>query len=164
MAFDKYVAPTLPLPPKVYDTVYFTQLLRAIQNYFTVIGSPAAISASIVTPTMLRTPVSDLTLVNGNNDNIALPPHTFFRITGPTAGFDIRGINSSPQNTNDGRQIIIFNPTANNMTIHNEEVTVTAENRINTCTAANINISGTGVVSMIYSVKDLRWIVMSHEG
>lgn len=164
MAFDKFKPPTFPLPPKAYDTRYFTQLIRTVQNFFTIIGSDAAMNATIMTPTMLRTPQAPATLVNGNNDNILLSPHTFFRIEGPTATFAVRGINSSPQATNDGRQVILYNPTANTMQIHDEEIAVTAENRILTGTGTNINISGTGTVYMIYSIKDFRWIVISHSG
>ena len=164
MAFDKFASPTIPSPPKNYDPVYFIQFIRTVQNFFTIIGSNAAVNAAIMTPTMLRTPQTALALTNGNNDNVLLPPSTFFRIEGPTALFAVRGINSSPQAANDGRQIILYNPTIYNMQIHNEEAAVTAENRILTGTGTNINLSGTGTAYLIYSIKDLRWIVIAHSG
>lgn len=164
MAFDIGSAPQLPFAPKSYDPVYFNQLVRAINTYFSMLDSPAAVNMNSVTPNLVKTPYAEVTLVNGNNDSIGLPPFTFLRITGPTASFDVRGIDSSPQSVNNGRQLILHNPTANNMIIHNEEVAVTAANRINTMTGTNINISGTGIVYMIYSVKDLRWLVISHQG
>lgn len=164
MAFDKYVIPTMPIPGREYDQRFFVQLARSLQNLFDILNSNAAFNAAIVTPTMLRTPITPVTVADGNNDALALPPHTFLRIVGPTAAFDIRGINSNPQVSNDGRQIILYNPTAHKMTIHDEEAAVTAENRIRTGTGANVNISGTGSAYMIYSVKDLRWLVIAHSG
>lgn len=164
MAFDKYVAPTLPFPSREYDPKYFIQMVRSLRTFFDIINSPAAFNAAIVTPTMLRTPITTLPVADGNNDELAIPPHTFLRAEGPTADFAVRGINSHPHLSNDGRQLIIYNSTAYKMTLYNEELTVTAEYRIITGTGATVDILSNQVVSMIYSVKDLRWIVVSHSG
>lgn len=162
MAFDKYASPKLPSPPKTYDTTYFLQLVRAIQNFFTIVASDAAMNAAIMTPTMLRTPQHPLVLADGNTDALALPSHTYFRIEGPTAGFSLRGINSDNRTSNDGRQIILQNASGQAMTIVNEEAAVIAENRILTGVGVDITVADTGSAYMIYSIKDLRWIVIAH--
>ena len=164
MAFDQSSAPQLPFAPRTYDSTYINQLVRAITTYFSMIDSPSGMNMSSVTPNLLKTPYTDLTLVNGSNNDIQIPPFTFLRVTGPTANFDVKGFNSSPQGVNNGRWLVLHNPTSNNMTIHDEELGSLPENRISTMTGANINISGTGIVSFIYSVKDLRWLVISHQG
>lgn len=164
MAIDKFNSPNLPIAPNTYDPGYFNQLIRAIGIFFKVIDSKAGMTVDSVTTHALFTQYVDLTLTNGVNDNIKIPLYTFLRIVGPTSSFDVRGFDSSPQNNNNGRHLILFNSTSQNMTIHDEESTIPAANRISTMTGTNINISGKGIVSFIYSVADLRWLVISHQG
>lgn len=164
MGFLKSTAPNLPTPPKEYQFPYFNQLIRQLNNYFNIHNSQAGLSLDNITATTLQLPVGSLVLPSGNNDNIQPLANTFLRITAdPTSpgNFAVRGINSSPRNQNDGRVIILLNASGYNMSIHNEEVAVTAENRINTGGgAASINASR---AVLIYSVKDLRWQLIAHE-
>lgn len=168
MAFDKAKSPTLPAAPKQYDYLYFNQMIRTLNTFFTIGDAAAPVRQSKSTTTQLKLPYASVTLANGNNDNITPPANSFLLITGPTTAFDVRGINSNPQNENDGRVIILVNRTAatvggapQNMTVHNEETSVTAENRIVTNTGGNLN--NTHSVILMYSVKISRWLVISHQ-
>lgn len=164
MAIDQFSSPNLPIAPKTYDQSYFNQLIRSIGSFFKIIDSKAGLTVDSVTTHAFFTQYTNLTLANGANNNIKIPLYTFLRIVGPTSSFDVMGFDSSPQNNNNGRHLILFNSTSQNMTIHNEEIGSAPENRISTMTSTNINISGTGIVYLIYSVADLRWLVISHQG
>lgn len=164
MAFDQGSAPQLPFAPRTYDATYLNQLVRSLNTYFSMIDSPSGMNMTAITSNMIRTPYAELTLGDGHNPDIKLPPFTFLRVTGPTNAFDLCGFNSSPQARNNGRQLIVFNPTTYNMTINNEDTDSVAENRILTLTGANVTLTGTSVASFIYSVKDLRWLVTSTQG
>ena len=80
------------------------------------------------------------------------------RVTGPTGAFSISGI-TKPDNP-DGRVVILYNTTSQNMTITND-ATSTAANRILTNTGSDVATTGTGIVSLIYSVTDARWILLT---
>jgi hypothetical protein len=150
MAFDKFKAPNFPAPPKQYEFPYFNQVIRSLNTFFAVGDAGTPTNSSVTTTTQLKMPYANVTLTNGisaTNDNIKPIANTFLRIIGPNAAFDVRGINSEPQNQNDGRVLILVNRTGatvgaapQNMTIHNEEAAV-----------------------LMYSVKDLRWLVISHQ-
>jgi hypothetical protein len=168
MALDKFKAPNFPAPPKQYEFPYFNQMIRALNTFLTVSDDATPVRFSKSTVTQLKLPYAEVTLVDGNNDDIQPSANSFLLITGPTAAFDVRGINSNPQNENDGRVIILVNRTVSavggapqNMTIHNEEAAVTAENRIVTTTGGNLN--NTHSVILMYSVKISRWLVVSHQ-
>jgi hypothetical protein len=168
MALDKFKAPNFPAPPKQYEFPYFNQVIRALNTFFAVSDDATPVRFSKTTITQLKLPYAEVTLSDGNNDNITPLANSFLLITGPTAAFDVRGINSTPQNENDGRTIILVNRTVTavdgapqNMTIHNEEVAVTAENRIITTTGGSLNNVHSAI--LMYSVKISRWLVVSHQ-
>lgn len=164
MAFDNNSAPSIQLPPAQYDAIYFNQLVRTINTYFSLLDSTAPTHNSKITPNTICTPYAELTLVNGANDDVSLPAYTFLYVTGPTANFEISGFNSDSRRSNNGRQLIVYNPTAHDMQINNEDAGSAAENRIITMTGADIVLTGASVASLIYSVKDLRWLVVSTQG
>jgi hypothetical protein len=160
MAFIKFTAPNLPAPPQSYQFPYFNQLIRQLNNYFNIHDSKAGLNVDNITAKTLQLPIADLVLTAGNNDNIQPAINTFLRITAP-GNFNVRGINSSPQNQNDGRVIILLNASGSSMTIYNNEATVTAANRISTGGAAATMAASRAV--LIYSIKDSRWQLIAHE-
>lgn len=171
MAFDKFKSPRVPTAPREYDFPYFNQLARALDTFFTNFDSKAGISVGNFSTELLVTPFTALTVVNGANDNLAIPAATFFRISAPTSTFSITGIlTANAVNDSagalafsalDGQQVVLYNATANAMTIANQSASSTAPNRIITNTGADIVTTGSGVVSLIYSRADARWVVIS---
>lgn len=169
MALDKFKAPNFPAPPKQYEFPYFNQVIRALNTFLAVSDDATPVRFSKSTVTQLKLPYAEVTLTNGPNDDIQPLPNTFLLITGPTAAFEVRGINSKIRNENDGRVIILVNRTVasvdaapQNMTIWNEATAVTAaENRIITTTGGNLNNVHSAI--LMYSVKISRWLVVSHQ-
>lgn len=106
----------------------------------------------------LATRAADLALVNGNNDNIAIGARSFIRITGPTAGFTIRGVASGV----DGKRVILYNTTAQNMTLNHEDAGSTAANRIRTNTGLAAATVGEGAVELVYDATQSRWIMVGY--
>lgn len=100
-----------------------------------------------------------LTLANGANSDITLPTNSWVRITGPSGAFSVSGF-AGPF---DGRRLILFNSTAQNMTITND-ATSTAANRILTLTGADVVLTATSLATFLYSTLDLRWILQSTQG
>lgn len=100
-----------------------------------------------------------LTLVNGDNNDVALPATSFPKIAGPTGAFAITGIAAG----GDGDVLRIFNPLAQTMTIKNENAGSAAANRITTLTGADIVLraAAPSFVTLIYDTGSSRWIVTS---
>ena len=157
MAFQSHKSPNLPVPPSEYDNGYFFQLIRSIGSYFSIHDSKAGLSLDSVVTDVIQLPIGAFTASNGANSNITLPNKSFIRITGPTGAFNITGI-TKPDNP-DGRVVILYNTTSQNMTITND-ATSTAANRILTG-QGDVATTGTGIVSLIYSVTDARWILLT---
>lgn len=161
MAFDNFVAPTLPMPPKEYSFDYFNQLVRALGTYFRVVDSRSPMNASVSTFDMIRVPTYDLSLTGSTENNLSAPLSSFIRIANsPSSAFTLTGI----ANGSDGRMLTIFNATPATMTIANDDSQSIPSNRILTCTGANIVLTGQSVVNLIYSIKDSRWVVTSTQG
>ena len=179
MAFDKFKSPRVPTAPREYDFPYFNQLARALDNFFTNFDSKAGISVGSATNDLLVTPfakdpitgVASVT-VAATNDNLKIPPYTFLRVNpSPAGAFSISGFltgNAVKDSTGvvafsalDGQQLVVFNPTANAMTIKDQATSSAVPNRIITNTGADIVTTGSGVVSLIYSRADARWVVIS---
>jgi hypothetical protein len=100
-----------------------------------------------------------LTLANGANTDIALPVGRFITITGPTGAFSITGF-ASPVN---GREIVLYNSVAFDMTITND-ATSTAANRILTLTGSDVALTGVCVAKFTYSAVSSRWILTGTQG
>ena len=167
MAFLKYSAPNIPAPPKEYQIAYFNQVIRALNSFFNISNSTAGFNVDNITTKTLQLPYASFTAVNGSSNDVSLPSATFINITGPSAGFTFTGVTSGTPAENNGRLLILFNNTTQNMTIANESASSAAANRITTCTGANITTTGQGVVTLIYSsssvgVSQSRWIVTSY--
>ena len=158
MAFQSHKSPNLPMPPSEYNNGYFFDLIRSIGSYFSIHDSKAGLSLDSVVTDVIQLPIGAFTASNGANSNITLPNKSFIRITGPTGAFNITGI-TKPDNP-DGRVVILYNTTSQNMTITND-ATSTAANRILTNTGSDVATTGTGIVSLIYSVTDARWILLT---
>ena len=158
MAFQSHKSPNLPVPPSEYDNGYFFQLIRSIGSYFSIHDSKAGLSLDSVVTDVIQLPIGSFTASNGANNNITLPNKSFIRVTGPTGAFNITGI-TKPANP-DGQVVILYNTTSQNMTITND-ATSTAANRILTNTGSDVATTGTGIVSLIYSVTDARWILLT---
>jgi len=174
VAFDQSKAPRIPNAPKEYNESYFNQLARALDNFFGVFNSNAGQHMDSMRTASLKTPyVNNITVPTGTNNNFVLPSHTFIRITDPGGNFGFTGFitgdavyDSSGVLTaaaSDGQQIMLFNPSTRNMTVHNQDTGSLAAARIITGTGVNINHS-TGVTSLIYSLPDSRWVVTSVQG
>ena len=162
MAFQQHRSPNLPAPPNEYDNNYFFNLIRSIGLYFNVHDSKAGLSLDSVVTDVIQLPIGSFVASNGANNNIALPNKSFIRITlvdpDSEAAFSISGI-AKPDNP-DGRVVILYNTTSQHMTI-TDDATSTAANRILTNTGADVVTTGTGIVSLIYSVTDARWILLT---
>ena len=158
MAFQSHKSPNLPMPPSEYNNGYFFDLIRSIGSYFSIHDSKAGLSLDSVVADVIQLPIGSFTASNGANNNITLPNKSFIRVTGPTGAFNITGI-TKPDNP-DGRVVILYNTTSQNMTITNN-ATSTAANRILTNTGSDVATTGTGIVSLIYSVTDARWILLT---
>ena len=162
MAFQQHRSPNLPAPPNEYDNNYFFNLIRSIGLYFNIHDSKAGLSLDSVVADVIQLPIGSFVASNGANNNIALPNKSFIRITlvdpDSEAAFSISGI-AKPDNP-DGRVVILYNTTSQHMTITND-ATSTAANRILTNTGADVVTTGTGIVSLIYSVTDARWILLT---
>ena len=157
MAFQSHKSPNLPMPPSEYNNGYFFDLIRSIGSYFSIHDSKAGLSLDSVVTDVIQLPIGSFTASNGANNNITLPNKSFIRVTGPTGAFSITGI-TKPANP-DGRVVILYNTTSQNMTITND-ATSTAANRILTG-QGDVATTGIGIVSLIYSVTDARWILLT---
>lgn len=157
MAFQSHKSPNLPMPPSEYNNGYFFDLIRSIGSYFSIHDSKAGLSLDSVVTDVIQLPIGSFTASNGANNNITLPNKSFIRVTGPTGAFNITGI-TKPDNP-DGRVVILYNTTSQNMTITND-ATSTAANRILTG-QGDVATTGIGIVSLIYSVTDARWILLT---
>ncbi len=105
----------------------------------------------------LSTQYASYSASNGANNDIVIGARTFIRITGPTASFSITGISGGV----DGKIVILFNSTTQQITISNENASSLAADRIWTLNSTgDIVISGKGIVKLIYSAADSRWIVI----
>ncbi len=101
---------------------------------------------------------SSYTASNGANNDISVGRWSFVRITGPTASYSITGVAGGV----DGKTLILFNSTSQQITISNEDTGSTAADRIWTLNSTgDIVIDGKAAIEMIYSAADSRWIVLS---
>lgn len=171
MTFQNTQAPRIPSAPKEYDAVFFNRFARSLDTYFAILDSKAGINVDSLSTGQLVTPFTALTVANGANNNLETPANTFFRISAPTGVFSITGIltgdslyDSTPALVYaalDGQQVTLFNSTTYAMTIANQSASSDAPNRIITNTGADIVTTGSGVVTLIYSRADARWVVIS---
>lgn len=109
----------------------------------------------------LRLPKNDhTTLANGSNSGVVFT-NTFSKIiAGPTGAFTIAGIAGGAN----GRQLILYNATGQNMTLAHESGTeATAGNRIITMTGSDVATTGNGSAVLLYDSTASRWILIASE-
>lgn len=153
------MAISLPLAADAYDASNERQTRRAIEDTITDMQNQLALL--LTSYGTLSLGETDITLVNGNNDNIAIGYATYVRISGPTATFTIRGIAGGER----GRLVFIRNTTAYDMDIANENAGSTAANRIITQTGADLTSStGPSSAVLLYDATTARWIVIATQG
>lgn len=109
--------------------------------------------------TVANTRTNHTALANGANAAVDFSGKTFVKIkAGPTAAFSIAGISGGT----DGRELEIYNSTAQNMTISNDSGTdPTPANRILTNTGADVTTTGAGFVTLKYDTDQSRWVIKS---
>jgi hypothetical protein len=108
---------------------------------------------------LIRVPVT-LTMGNtGTNADLTLPDGYNFLTTGPTGATELEGLT----NGTDGRMIMIYNQSGQNLTIENEEGTSTAANRITTPTGGDLAMIGAGALTLMYDGGTSRWLVINWE-
>lgn len=124
--------------------------------------SNETITASVITnstATGIAFPESlHTTLANGANSGVVFT-NVFNRIdAGPTGAFSIAGVSGG----SNGRYLIIYNATGQNMTLsHQSGTEATASNRIITMTGADVVTTGNGSAVLIYDSNASRWILIS---
>lgn len=171
MAFENYKSPRVPAPPDQYNQGYFSQLVRNLTTFFNVVDSNNGLTTDRISSNILRLPCTDLEITATINNNLKIPEYSFIRLidgTGLAANFTITGFDSGYTATaqastfnNDGRMLLLHNATSYNMTLDRESGSSNAYNRIETHTGGNL--TNTEFVTLIYSVKDLRWLVAAHQ-
>lgn len=82
---------------------------------------------------------------------------SFYRITGPTADFEIAGITGGI----DGRIVTLFNRSGFAMTLHPEDPDALPEEGILTPNAEDLVVPNRSMVSLYYDATETRWVVQS---
>lgn len=101
-----------------------------------------------------------LALVNGANNNVALPSGaTTLTVTAPTAAYNITGIAGGTP----GRKIAILNYTSQTMTVNYNNAGSAAGNKILIGGSADLAISGFGAVELTWSASANAWIVTGYK-
>lgn len=95
------------------------------------------------------------TAANGANNNIDVGENKIVRISGPTAAFNITGVT----NTANAKSVILYNTTAQNMTITNQATSDDTQ-QILTGTGADVATTGIGQVGLYYDATDKKWILV----
>ncbi len=152
------MAITLPAAADAYDASNERLTRRALEDAITDIQNNLALI--LTTYGTLSIGEGDITLVNGDNDNVAIGYTTYVRIGGPSAAFTIRGIAGGER----GRLVFLRNTVAFNMTLANENAGSTAANRIITQTGADVTLTGISSAVFLYDVTASRWILVATQG
>ena len=99
-----------------------------------------------------------LSIANGTNNNVAIDTMSFYRITAPTAVFDITGFT----NGFDGRLLNLVNATSYTMTLKHQ-VTSSSANQINTG-GSDATIAANGVATLMYNTTLTKWVLTGGQG
>lgn len=148
------------VPPLTATSLSSVAIEDSTMTDSTLTGSIIA-GTNAVTGSMRYTRANHTTLANGNNAGVDFGTKVYAKIkAGPTAAFAICGITGG----SDGRELIIWNATGQNMTIsHDSGVEPTAANRIYTPTGADVATTGNGSARLIYDSEDSRWVLVSYQ-
>jgi hypothetical protein len=98
-----------------------------------------------------------INIVSGLYNNVAPGQFSFLKVEGAAGPFQLSGFAGGQ----DGKILTVINLSPHNMTIINDNASNPA-NRILTQSGANIITTGSGSVTMQYSVADSRWIVIAY--
>lgn len=140
--------------------IYVITLFTSVMNAQVGIGNTDPKTALDVSGALSLRQGTAINLANGANNNISLGanPSSFYRISGPTAAFNISGL--VPITAVDGQIVTLENTTAQNFTIIHD-ATSTAANRIYCPGGTNLALSGQySTVTLIYNTSQTRWIVI----
>lgn len=148
----------LPLASDEYDRSNEQQTRRAIEDRLGDIET--RVSSLLTTYGTLSLGETDIALVNGNNDNVAIGYATYVRISGPSAAFAVRGMINGER----GRLVFLRNTVAFDMTLSNENAGSAAENRIITQTGADVTLTGVSSAVLLYDATSARWILIATQG
>lgn len=97
-----------------------------------------------------------LTCANGDNNDVTTTSGRNYRIAGPTDVFTINGFTGGAN----GREIVIYNSVAQNLTLTNNGG-ATAANGILTMTGGDVTSTGVCSFILTYNATDSRWILTS---
>lgn len=92
-------------------------------------------------------------LANGNNNNLDINNTSYVRVSGPTGAFTITGIADGY----DGKRLIVYNNTTQNMSLTNNDANSTAANQIRIMDGATKTTTGAGTAELIYDATTQRW-------
>jgi hypothetical protein len=106
----------------------------------------------------LATRYSAITASNGANNDVAIGASSLVRFTGPTAAFSITGLAGGV----DGKMVTLINSTSQQITISDESASSVVANRIWTLdNTGDLVVNGKGMIDLIYSAADSRWLVIT---
>lgn len=100
-------------------------------------------------------PFTEIVLANGNNANIALNGALFAQISGPTLAFTVTGIAGGAP----GKLALLYNSTAQNMSIAHESVVSADLNRIRTMSGATLTLNGESMA--LFFRARTRWLLFA---
>ncbi|MBK8911368.1 MAG: hypothetical protein IPM61_08540 [Chlorobi bacterium] len=129
----------------------------------TIAPAPTLTTATLTWTTPTTAPITtrtDVTTFVGPPSSVALAASgaSFLRITTSPGAFTIIGLSGGV----DGQILVIYNQSANNMTIADESgAEITAADRIHTMGGANLTTTGEGSVTLMYDGGQSRWIDIS---
>ena len=81
---------------------------------------------------------------------------TLFRLIDRTASYHITGISGGT----DGRHIVLYNVSASNLKIYDQDARSLASNRIITLNGGFVGTSGEGTAELVYDGAQSRWILI----
>ena len=140
--------------------LYFNQLVRALGVSFRAYDSRAGMNTSSMTADVLRLPMGNMSLQDGITSDAPLPAYSFVRITGPVDNYIITGLNGGV----DGRYLILYNDTPVTMTLKCLDDGSDLDNQIFITPEADLICPEYSLVTLIYSISDTLWLVMSSSG
>jgi hypothetical protein len=108
---------------------------------------------------MLATSFSDITLVNGPNQNVNVSGKSCIRIVGPTAPFSIGGF----INGLGGQWLTVYNSVPQTMTLNHLDPGTTAGWRINSVLGGPINFraNGKSIANLRYFGLEGFWVLIA---
>lgn len=101
--------------------------------------------------------IGSVACTNGSNNNVSIGGVSFVRVSGPSSAFSITGIAGGVN----GKVVILYNSTAVDMTIGNQNASSTTANRIICSDNVDAVVKQKGTAMLIYSSTDSRWILVS---